>query len=449
MDQTETPVGQEDESLIEIGKVRHLSAKFEGGGGVPLTAKTTLTAGSSDDKTKQIKKSRKTSTKKVVDGADSGKVCALKRNTVTNAWICSKCKITFSDPKAMLLECEICQTHTCYKCLKLTPTKYDAIARDDVIWLCSPTCQREIADTIELREIIPKLDILLAKMEAIEKNLTRVDILEDRVNSISDIGCQMTNLEGMVSAKMEVIEHNLNRVDILEDRMKDIYNIGDQMTNVEKLVSDVDSKLGCEGMLPNLKSQPSWADMITRERASEELSAVAESPGPQTKMKELVKEAMNENDRERESEMKERERRGKNVLIFRAEESESENRKEREEDDKQLVYGLIEDIGAEVTVKNITRLGKKNNDKCRPIRFNVKDEEEKSTLMSRLHYLRDAPEPFTSLVVSHDLTPKQRKEKQSLYEEAANEVDEGFRIVVKSSPGPHWDPKVVKLKIRH
>lgn len=226
------------------------------------------------------------------------------------------------------------------------------------------------------------------------------------------------------------------------------------MVNLKQTVSDLNSKFSRE-LTPQAGQRPRsnvlWSDVVIPEDSPSVHNSEANA-APQSgeeKVKALFKEAINETVTEKEAEMKEREKRANNVIIFKAKEPESKTRQERVDEDEKLVQGLVEDIGAEnVTIDNIVRLGRKDKDKCRPVRFRLQDENEKSELMSKLHYLKEADEPYASLVVSHDLTPKQREEKQNLYDKAAGDVPDGYRIVVKSAPGPRWDPKVVKLKIR-
>ena len=110
---------------------------------------------------------------------------------------------------------------------------------------------------------------------------------------------------------------------------------------------------------------------------------------------------------------------------------------------------MLEEIGVTgVNPGNIVRLGKKEEGKNRPLRFTVGNPTQKTTVMDNLTQLKDATEPFNTIVVSHDLTPMQRAERQSLYEKASANAQSGYRIVVTSEPGPRWDPKVVKLKVK-
>lgn len=193
------------------------------------------------------------------------------------------------------------------------------------------------------------------------------------------------------------------------------------------------------------KNTQSWAAIAAPRDTEDESPTTFNTP----EVKTMFKEAMSETDREKESERKEREKRANNIIIFRAAEPETTTKKEQEKEDEELVKKFLEEIGVTgVTPEKIVRLGEKRTDTKRPLRFTVGNSTQKAAVMDNLTQLRNATEPLRSIVISHDLTPLQRTEKKSLHDKASENVPEGFRIVVTSEPGPLWDPKVVKLKLR-
>jgi hypothetical protein len=80
------------------------------------------------------------------------------------------------------------------------------------------------------------------------------------------------------------------------------------------------------------------------------------------------------------------------------------------------------------------------------LRFTVLENEAKSRIMSNLKNLRTASEEIKSLVVHHDLTPCQRDATKQMLVEAQKMSNEQHVYMVRSAPGPHWDPKIVKFK---
>jgi hypothetical protein len=145
------------------------------------------------------------------------------------------------------------------------------------------------------------------------------------------------------------------------------------------------------------------------------------------------------------------EKRVNNVILFRAPESTKESRKEREIEDIKLINSVLDEIGADnIDIKDPIRLGNRRDpNRCRPLRFTVSTNLEKDKIMSLARNLREAPESLRDLVIGHDLTQAQRDEKKKLYDEASKEIQEGFRVLVRSHPGPRWDPKVVKLRAKN
>ena len=57
------------------------------------------------------------------------------------AWVCTLCNLVFNEPKDKILECEVCNSHKCAKCLKLNNSQYTTTQRVDLMWLCNVQCR--------------------------------------------------------------------------------------------------------------------------------------------------------------------------------------------------------------------------------------------------------------------------------------------------------------------
>ena len=240
----------------------------------------------------------------------------------------------------------------------------------------------------------------------------------------------------------------------LENTMTDIRNSTQTESGTTAEVNEKVDRL-IELTTHHQKESCSWAHIASSRMSAEgrpdgeqEETAVKQpQPTFETNIKHILKEVLQEKDYDRESELKEREKRANNIVIFRAKEPASENKNDSVKEDEALIQGLLEEIGCGGTnPEQITRLGKKDKDRRRPLRFNVKDTTQKAAIMAALPRLGEAQEPYKSIVVSHDLTPLQREERKKLYSKASEETPPGYKIIVKSEPGPRWDPKIVKLK---
>jgi hypothetical protein len=153
-------------------------------------------------------------------------------------------------------------------------------------------------------------------------------------------------------------------------------------------------------------------------------------------------------------EFKESMARKSNIIIFRAEESKKTEPKERKVEDIAIVNELCKITGTnKQTVKNVTRLGKKDvdSDNPRPMRVIFEDEKAKGSLMANMKNLATAEDKFKQLSITHDMTKKERLQNKEKLAEAKkkNEVLEEdnqsvkYKYLVKGPPG---DRRVVKVK---
>ena len=67
---------------------------------------------------------------------------------------------------------------------------------------------------------------------------------------------------------------------------------------------------------------------------------------------------------------------------------------------------------------------KLNEEKDRPLLITLKEEEKKRQLFQNLNKIRDAGEPFNKVIITHDLTKKQKVELKQLIEQAKEKEKE-------------------------
>jgi hypothetical protein len=172
-------------------------------------------------------------------------------------------------------------------------------------------------------------------------------------------------------------------------------------------------------------------------------------------MKTIMMEALKEQEEEKKKEEKQEKeeqddcaRRSTNLLVFRAPVSKKPERKAQTDEDQKLMQDLCEKLGLQQDeVKEVTRLGKREADKNRPIRVVLQDTDSKKELFSNLKNLKSSEERLGSLIIGHDLTPRQRTERNAMIQEAKEKSDEEYICLVRSS-GPQWDPKIVRMRRR-
>ena len=146
-----------------------------------------------------------------------------------------------------------------------------------------------------------------------------------------------------------------------------------------------------------------------------------------------------------------------NIIIFRAEESKKTEPKERKVEDIAIVNELCKITGTnKQTIKNVTRLGKKDvdSDNPRPMRVIFEDEKAKGSLMANMENLATAEDKFKQLSITHDdMTKKERLQNKEKLAEAKNKnevLEENnqsvkYKYLVKGPPPP-GDRRVVKVK---
>jgi hypothetical protein len=92
----------------------------------------------------------------------------------SDPWECKVCHVVFDSSKAKLLECEICFSHTCASCLKLTNAQYLTTQQKDLYWVCGKKCQQAMAKAAAdarmnangyLPDMLEKIATMLTQMQ--------------------------------------------------------------------------------------------------------------------------------------------------------------------------------------------------------------------------------------------------------------------------------------------
>ena len=124
---------------------------------------------------------------------EKGSVSTSKDTTITQQsnWVCKLCKEAFTDDKAEVLECEVCEQHTCRKCLKLSSVEYKFMSkRQDIHWYCPP-CEEKTLKNLKIeKEVQERCKEYYEKLEGritnIEKKLEEKADKSDVVKIIKE-----------------------------------------------------------------------------------------------------------------------------------------------------------------------------------------------------------------------------------------------------------------------
>ena len=166
-------------------------------------------------------------------------------------------------------------------------------------------------------------------------------------------------------------------------------------------------------------------------------------------MEEVVEKSL----KDRDSEEKERQNRRKNIIIFELPESKKSEPEDRKEEDVNKFVGLCKNkIKINMTndhIERAIRLGKVTEDKDRPLLITLKDENKKREVFQNLNKLRYAGAPFNKVIITHDLTKKQKEELKDKIEEAQEKErqDESGEYMYRVR-GPPWSWYIKKIPKR-
>ena len=170
----------------------------------------------------------------------------------------------------------------------------------------------------------------------------------------------------------------------------------------EKRLDEMESKL-------DKKADPDEVKALIEENKESAATGVNDQDGTLTSQLEEFKESM---------------ARKSNIIIFRAEESKKTEPKERKVEDIAIVNELCKITGTnKQTIKNVTRLGKKNVDSEIPMRVIFVDEKANGSLMTNMKNLATAEDKFKQLSITHDMTKKERLQNREKLAEAKNEKE--------------------------
>ena len=119
---------------------------------------------------------------------------------------------------------------------------------------------------------------------------------------------------------------------------------------------------------------------------------------------------------------KEKDKTEENIIVFGLPESDKPEPETRRKEDIQKMVGLCRNIcKIDITsrdVRRAVRLGKAIENNERPLLIAMDEETKKQEIFLNLNKIRDADIPFNKVVMTHDLTVRQREELKELIKEA-------------------------------
>ena len=170
----------------------------------------------------------------------------------------------------------------------------------------------------------------------------------------------------------------------------------------------------------------------------------------ETPEKKTVEEVIEKQLRDRENEEKDRQNRKNHIIVFGLPESKATENEQRKDEDIKRIVSLSKTIcQVNITEEAISRaiqLGKLNEEKDQRLLITLKGEERKRQLFQNLNKIRDAGEPFNKVIITHDLTKKQKDELKRLVEQTKEkEKEDQSGEYMYHVRGPPWSWFIKKI----
>ena len=239
-------------------------------------------------------------------------------------------------------------------------------------------------------------DVHLLKEEV--RKLTNV--VKDKDKSITMLQQQNKNLTAILHERESDLEDALTKIndennDDLQQKGEHTMNSPDLIKAIEKImtekIKDVHEKIDAvdkriDEKLNQSKNQfsTSFADAVSK-NVNEKV------------IENAISHAKND-ERLQQNEWQKRER---NMIIHGIDEIDSQT-------DDDFVHNFLVTVGASVVPESITRLGKTEDGKIRPLKVIMKSTEDKSQVMSRLVNLKNADERYRKVSVRDDYSVEER-----------------------------------------
>lgn len=247
--------------------------------------------------------------------------------------------------------------------------------------------------TRKIEEEVEKLKKKLQKQISTENISTNTSIGDFADQCVR--GKPMTNnsCEGEVTCRNENIANEDYVTSLIDNKLEQFSSaLIDKMTNI------IDNKLS--QVNDQVKSIAGIPETVNENYKS--FKDVLKNNLPSTNNESNIRVIMNENRNEQLVQERERRLRASNIIVHGVNES--------EQDDKDYVSLLFRTLGVQSEPESITRLGKPEPDKIRPLKIKMKSESEKDHLMSRLVNLKNAEDRFKRISVTDDYTAQEREE---------------------------------------
>ena len=307
-------------------------------------------------------------------------------------------------------------------------------------WFCSGCEESTINTGKTLYSLTAKQEKLEAELNKFKDDMNKElqDIKQDYTTKANGLSDEMSKLRKTVTDMKSVQQCQALTLTGIQEVINSQTKMVDKeiISLVDKKIEDYDAK-----QVDNVKlNEPLWTEVVTKQVKKTFEDVTVNITEVQKVVEETKLKALEEKDKES---------RAKNVIIYRV--PEADTREELQAQDRKFCLDLFSDIletdCAENGIVKCFRLGKKDTTN-RPLLIQFREKSQKNCVMESLSKLKDAPEKFRNISITHDMTKQEREACKKLVEEAKdrqNKESGEFLYRVRGVPGMM---KVIKIAKR-
>jgi len=302
---------------------------------------------------------------------------------------------------------------------------------------CDKTVSKILKAVFDLTSRQDKLE------EDFKLNMSEVKgTIKDFVNTFMEEAKTGNEKTAKLEQSVEDMKKDIMKIKL--EQKSELIKLNEEVKKVKKAHEELNYEKQIEQITQAFVKDTQWSDIVKKEVENKIENVSAELSSIQ-KMVDVTKDLAEEE--------KEKETRSKNIIIYRLQENLDTSFEARQKLDKALVTKimkkLIDKDFEDTEIQKIFRLGKMSNDKDkrRPILVQFVDRMTKNYLMNNLYHIRKSQ--HKDIIISHDMTLKERGQCKELVEEAKKKEQEEqsgewiFRV-----RGPPGQMKVMKIRKR-
>ena len=331
-----------------------------------------------------------------------------------------------------LIKCNMCGNLVCEECSGVKVSKLRLTMNQcKTLYFTCPSCDVQIRDNSDVNAY----DVLKGKLEAMSEELGSCETANDKLQQqVKTLDEQQTSLKLLLEERETSLHETEAKLISVEQGAATSNNESTGTTSIEELISKrfdnidksieslIDKKLAGVLSLPTTE-KPDSGDANNKKTFAEKVGGTTDP---------LTAAFLNNKNQEMVHQ-RERERRSANLIIYGIKE---ESNDDQPEQDKAFISSLLEKIGVAQRPKQIFRLGKRGDDKTRPVKITMENEGEKDTIMARLGNLKNAEDAFRKVSIREDYTLEEREMVREMVKraEAKNDAENTNEWKVRGTP---------------